>query len=430
MMYTNRKHAAALSMCALAAMMAACDKNEDRNDNRAMDDRSDRWVAGDMFDSSEAERYALRNHNPEYGPTGMNVDAQLMSEDSREHAMHTRERDSNYRDRDMSRSDPNRRDMRDDQWKTSDKDRYARNDSANVQNAQRDRNWNDQDRTNLERAESGTQAYKRNNPDWDERQSSNRNHPNWNNRNNTDRAAAGATTTPNNQRNQNNWDDRSTSDRNMANDPNRIRDNDMDRTRNDMDRMSSDAKTMAAAYNNASPDARFLSMLHLKNQKEIEVGRLAQQKATTDEARRLGDMLVNDHTENDRKLMELAQSENIMLLKADQVKAAWAAEKNMRPDQMTDPAAELNSLSGAQFDKQFGTKMHEGHQKLIDKVQSMRGQLQNERVRAFADETLTALRKHEQMAQKVHGMATTGGDVHDHDHADHDHEHDDHDMNK
>src|SRR5215831_13884111 len=55
--------------------------------------------------------------------------------------------------------------------------------------------------------------------------------------------------------------------------------------------------------------ADVLKKLHESNQKEIEMGKLAEQKGQSKEIKSFGKMLVKDHTAADKKVTALAKEE-------------------------------------------------------------------------------------------------------------------------
>jgi predicted outer membrane protein len=88
----------------------------------------------------------------------------------------------------------------------------------------------------------------------------------------------------------------------------------------------------------ATPETRILSAFQVVDQEEIEVGKLAQQKAKSDMARQYGDMLVRDHTDHLGKVKSTAQSAGVTLLTTEQAKAGLKYEKEkMRHDMMGMP---------------------------------------------------------------------------------------------
>lgn len=60
-------------------------------------------------------------------------------------------------------------------------------------------------------------------------------------------------------------------------------------------------------------DVRILNFVHSKNLEEVQLGRLAQSKGTTEDVREFGRVLVKDHSQNDERLMALASDLRITL---------------------------------------------------------------------------------------------------------------------
>ncbi len=152
-------------------------------------------------------------------------------------------------------------------------------------------------------------------------------------------------------------------------------------------------------------DAQVLSILRLVDDKEAAMGRMAQEKATSDAAKELADALVDDHTEHAGKVAALAEAENIALsdeASARQVMDRLKGGATAGPDPMTI----LRPLSGAEFDRRFGELMAQGHRDLIRILEATRSQLTNTEVRALVDETIPVLREHETMARAI-GAPTT-----------------------
>jgi putative membrane protein len=127
---------------------------------------------------------------------------------------------------------------------------------------------------------------------------------------------------------------------------------------------------------------------------EIEVGKLAQQKGTTDKVKQFGQKLTSDHSANLDKAKSLAQS----------MGATVPNQPNSEQKAMYD---KLSKLSGSQFDRQFAQAMVEDHQKDVMKFQQeSQG---SGPVVDFAKETLPTLREHLQIAQSLTGSSSTTG---------------------
>ncbi len=154
----------------------------------------------------------------------------------------------------------------------------------------------------------------------------------------------------------------------------------------------------------SSPDVRILSVLHMKNAKEIELGKLAQQNGSSDDVKKFGEMLVRDHSACEQKVQSAAKSAGITLLSDEQTRQVLANEKGAGgPMPGTDPAAELRGLQGSDFDRAFGQKMLDGHRMLIQTVEKAQGEVRNDKVSQLLRDTLPKLREHEQMAMRITG---------------------------
>ncbi len=137
----------------------------------------------------------------------------------------------------------------------------------------------------------------------------------------------------------------------------------------------------------ASPDARILSILHAKNQEEIAIGKLAQEKGASTEVKQYGQMLVADHSASDEQVRAAAEAAGVTLTPP--------------PVSSTDPTAELRGLSGEAFDRALAEKMRVGHAELIKTVEEAQSRVRDEDVRQLLTDTLETLRKHEEHAQNL-----------------------------
>ncbi len=127
---------------------------------------------------------------------------------------------------------------------------------------------------------------------------------------------------------------------------------------------------------------------------EIQIGKLAQQKGTTDQVKQFGQKLTSDHTANLDKAKSLAQSMGMSV----------PDQPNSEQKAMYD---KLNKLSGQQFDQQFAQAMVEDHQKDVMKFQQE--SQESGPVADFAKQTLPTLQQHLQIAQSLTGSSSTTG---------------------
>jgi putative membrane protein len=116
----------------------------------------------------------------------------------------------------------------------------------------------------------------------------------------------------------------------------------------------------AAAPDRLTGDMRetqeFVQRAVEKNMAEIELGRLAQGRATDPQVREFAQMMVQDHTESLSQLRQSAQRANITFT-----------------ERLSDDAVELRQrlqgLSGAEFDREYMQAMVEAHEEMHDLVE-------------------------------------------------------------
>jgi putative membrane protein len=123
---------------------------------------------------------------------------------------------------------------------------------------------------------------------------------------------------------------------------------------------------------------------------EVELGKLAQQRATNPQVKEFAGMMVKDHTAANKELRSLATSKNVML------------PDSMSSDHM-DHVRELRDKKGADFDKSYMNLMVEDHEEDVKLFEDAANNLEDAEVKAFASKTLTTLRQHRERAEKING---------------------------
>lgn len=137
----------------------------------------------------------------------------------------------------------------------------------------------------------------------------------------------------------------------------------------------------------AAPDQTFAKQAIQGNLAEVQLGKLAEQKATDPQVRQFGQMLATDHQTNNKKARTLATRLNIKP----------PAEPNSEQKQMYQ---KLSGLSGATFDHQFVTDMIADHRRDIAKF-SQETKNPNPQVAQYAQATLPDLEKHLHAAEAI-----------------------------
>ncbi|MVM34547.1 DUF4142 domain-containing protein [Spirosoma sp. HMF4905] len=115
---------------------------------------------------------------------------------------------------------------------------------------------------------------------------------------------------------------------------------------------------------------------------EVELGRLAEEKAASKDVKEFGAMMVKDHSKANEELKTIAATQNITL-------PATLGEDEQKH------VNELAKLSGADFDKKYVSMMVDDHKEDIDEFKkAAEDEKTNPAVKDFATKTLPTLQKH------------------------------------
>lgn len=121
---------------------------------------------------------------------------------------------------------------------------------------------------------------------------------------------------------------------------------------------------------------------------EVQLGQLAQQKASSQRVKDFGAMMVRDHSKANDQLESLAGMKNITLPPAP-------GEDHM------DHIQQLTQKSGAEFDKAYIRFMVDDHEKDIKAFEKISTDGSDSDLRAFATEILPTLRAHLDSAKAI-----------------------------
>jgi putative membrane protein len=114
---------------------------------------------------------------------------------------------------------------------------------------------------------------------------------------------------------------------------------------------------------------------------EVEMGKLAQQKATNERLKNFGSMMVSDHSKAGDQLKQIATRKNITL------PASLSDKEQKHLD-------ELNKKSGKDFDKEYIDMMVDDHKKDVDKFKKGSNDLKDPDLKNFAAQTLPIIQMH------------------------------------
>lgn len=144
------------------------------------------------------------------------------------------------------------------------------------------------------------------------------------------------------------------------------------------------------------PDRAFLAEAMRGNRAEVELARLAQQKADSQAVRDLAKAIETDHQQANERLQSIAASVGA---------ADNTTELEPKHRQLQD---RLSRLDAAAFDKAYASEMVKDHQKDIRTYEKASRQVQHADLKAYATETLPKLKQHLEQARAVQQAGQSG----------------------
>jgi putative membrane protein len=121
---------------------------------------------------------------------------------------------------------------------------------------------------------------------------------------------------------------------------------------------------------------------------EVELGKVAREKAKNQRVKEFGEMMVVDHSKANEELKSLAAQKNVT------IPAAVGEDHRKHID-------DLSKKSGADFDKAYMKMMVDDHKEDIDLFEKDSSSGKDPDVKAWAAKTLPVLRKHLAAAKSI-----------------------------
>ena len=149
-----------------------------------------------------------------------------------------------------------------------------------------------------------------------------------------------------------------------------------------------DAPSPSMSAGPSSADAKFLKEAADGGMAEVELGKLASEKASSGDVKQFGQRMAEDHGKANEELKQLAMQKHIDL--PSEPSAKHKATK-----------ARLEKLSGEQFDKAYMADMLKDHKKDVAAFQRQSNSAKDPDVKSFAAKTLPTLQDHLKEAQKL-----------------------------
>jgi len=136
-------------------------------------------------------------------------------------------------------------------------------------------------------------------------------------------------------------------------------------------------------------DRKFIEDAAVSGMAEVELGKLAQQKATDPQVKQFGEHMVQDHSKANDQLKQTASAKGVQIPTSLDKKHQGEMDK-------------LQKLSGADFDRQYMQRMVSEHKKDVSEFEKAAKSAKDSEVKSFASQTLPTLQDHLKMAQSTH----------------------------
>ncbi len=139
-------------------------------------------------------------------------------------------------------------------------------------------------------------------------------------------------------------------------------------------------------------DTSFIKEAATGGMMEVELGKLAADKAGSDKVKQFGRQMQEDHGKANDELKQLAANKGVELPTSLGVKEKLTVQR-------------LSKLSGEDFDRQYMKTMIDDHKTDVKNFEKQAAKAKDPDVKSFASKTLPTLKKHLKLAE------TTGKDV-------------------
>ncbi|MEH2171225.1 MAG: DUF4142 domain-containing protein [Nostoc sp.] len=138
----------------------------------------------------------------------------------------------------------------------------------------------------------------------------------------------------------------------------------------------------------SSSDKQFMTEAAQGGLAEVQLGKLASKRGTSNAVKQYGQRMVDDHTPINNQLKQLAIQKGVTL-------PTTLNRTNKQVEQR------LSKLYGANFDRQYLNQMLQDHEKDVSAFQTEAQQGQDADVKAFAAEKLPTLQSHLQQVRSL-----------------------------
>ena len=144
----------------------------------------------------------------------------------------------------------------------------------------------------------------------------------------------------------------------------------------------------------SSADRKFLEEAAEGGQMEVQLGRMAQQKASNDAVKQFGERMVTDHSKANQELAQLASGKGMELPKQPERQAQSEQDR-------------LSKASGSTFDREYVKMMVKDHEKDVAAFKRASKDAKDPDVKAWAAKTLPTLEDHLKSIKQIESQVAS-----------------------
>ncbi len=152
----------------------------------------------------------------------------------------------------------------------------------------------------------------------------------------------------------------------------------------------------ASAPSAKMDDKKFAKEAAMGGLMEVELGKVASQKASSDAVKQFGQKMVDDHSKANDELKQVASQENLTLPTSLDKKHQAMVDK-------------MSAMQGPAFDKAYVKDMVKDHEKDVKEFQNESENGTDPNIKQFATKTLPVLQGHLQSIKDISKTSSASG---------------------
>ena len=158
---------------------------------------------------------------------------------------------------------------------------------------------------------------------------------------------------------------------------------------------AADSGTKSAKTEVGSDDQEFVREAASGGMLEVELGKLASQRAANAQVKEFGSRMQKDHSKANDELKKIAAKKNIKIPAELEAKHKSSVNK-------------ISKLKGEEFDREYMSAMVDDHKEDVEKFQRQADKGKDPELKKFAQDQVPILKKHLELAEQTRTQLGSG----------------------